>query len=91
MIRDKGPQIQDWEFGTRDPQSRGWTPPTPGGDTGGVKIPDPAGATEGLSPLAVATRAAISCRAQPAAPGAPSLLLNFPAQAELIYGSLTLF
>lgn len=32
-----------------------------------------------------------SRRAQPAAPGAPSLLLNFPAQAELIYGSLTLF
>lgn len=91
VVSDKRPGIQDREFGTKDPQSRGWTPPTPGGDMGGVKIPDPAGATKGLSPPAAATRAASSRRPQPAAPGAPSLLLNFPAQAELIYGSLTLF
>lgn len=34
-VSDKRPGTQDREFGTGDPQSRAWIPPTPGGDMEG--------------------------------------------------------
>lgn len=81
-IRDKGP-------GTGDPQSGGWSRPTPGGllqsrggGCGGVSVPVTAPKLPPVTPvpvrLAAATRVLSSRRSQPVAPGGSCPAPNFP-------------